>query len=163
MDACRRARESWAILHKIEMVVEYFVLGGEFDPFTKGKSALHFTAKALIQTVVIVGVKKAAALEVATQTLDFSIVKSHVSMPGEVKIRVTEKIFVQELHALFCDRHANARVVAKKTEEVGQRRGIAVPVAAAAVLQSRNSEHAAGRRFALSKNMRRPAQADQRK
>ncbi len=84
-------------------------------------------------------------------------------MPGEIEIGVAEKILVQELHALFCDCHANARVVAKETEEVGQRRGIAVPVAAAAVLQSRNSEHATGRGFALSKNMRRPAQANQRK
>jgi len=66
--------------------------------------------------------------------------KSDIAMPCHVDVRIGEKFLVHDLHAGLLSAGVNAGVLPDKAQQIGQRGGVAVPIAAALVLQPGNSE-----------------------
>jgi hypothetical protein len=84
--------------------------------------------------------EEAAGSEIILQGHDFFLGEIDVAVTGHVQVRMLEQVGIGDLDALVTRCSPDIRALADLREQVGQGRGIRIPVAAAAVLEPSDGE-----------------------
>src|SRR5207248_5153269 len=105
------------------------------------KHTLDLATEALVESIVVVDVQEAAALQVLSQARDLSIAEANVAVPGDVDERIIPKLLVHECDTRFRFIDLKRRTLANRREQVRQAGRVGIPVAAAVVLQTRDGEY----------------------
>ena len=104
------------------------------------KDARDLAAERLVHPVVVVGVQKAALLEVAPQGAELDVGEMHVPVAGHIDVRDVPQLRPGQRHHALAIGDRQRRPLAQRGQQVRQARGIGVPVAAAVVMQAADRE-----------------------
>ena len=100
------------------------------------EDARDLAPERLVHAVIVVGVQEPALLEPATQDAHLVVREAHVAMPRDVEVRDIPQLRTRERHHALPLGDGQRGALANRGEEVGERRGTRVPIAAAIVMQS---------------------------
>ena len=125
---------------QLEVTAEQVVVRGQLDELPRGEDLAHLPAEGLVHAVVVVGVQEAARLEVTPQAGGFLGRPGDVAVPRHVEVGMGEELAVEEAHARLGGGRGQPRVAPEEGQQVGQGRRVAVPVAAAVVLEPGDGE-----------------------
>src|SRR5690606_16530930 len=107
-----------------------------------------------IQAVVVIDVEKAARQQPAAQRGHFSLGKRDVAVSGDVQERKVPEFGICQCHHLFPCCGGDRRPFPDGGQQVGQRRRVGIPIAAAIVVQPANG----GRGHLCERHSRTPHQ-----
>jgi len=103
---------------------------------------LYLTAKCLVHSIIIVSVKKAAVLQVCSQSLHFKFRKSYVPVSRHEYEWIGEELIIRYFDKLVNRIDIDQRVLLNKPEQIDFLIWIVIPIAAASVLQALNLKRA---------------------
>ena len=98
-----------------------------------GEDSFHLWDDELAEAVVIVDVEEAATDEVAAEVLHFAVGEEDVAVACEVEEGVVEEVGAAELYGGVLWVEAHVECLVAESDEVGQRGGVGVPIAASTI------------------------------
>ena len=125
---------------QVEVAAEQVVVRGQLDELPRGEDLADLPAEGLVHAVVVVGVEEPARLEVAPEAGGFLRRPGDVAVPRHVEAGMGEELAVEDAHARLGGGRGQPRVAREESQQVGQGRRVAVPVAAAVVLEPGDGE-----------------------
>ena len=84
----------WQSTAKVEISVVKRMIERQFNPLLVGKNTLHFAPERFIQTVVIIGMQKAARVKMTTEIFNFTFTEADIAMARKIKIRVVKNFII---------------------------------------------------------------------
>ena len=114
------------------------MVGGYLDKRALRKQSLDLTSKRLIETVIVVNVQEAPALQVPAQAQELGFVEPDIPVARDVQVRVVGEIGVRKPHLRRPFRDSNGGPNGDLSQQVQEARGIRIPVAPSIVLQPRD-------------------------
>ena len=108
---------------------------GELDKLEFGKDLLHLGQDEFFKSVVVVNVQKASANQVVAKVFGFLCRKEDVAVAGDVEEGVAEDLAAADIDDGVLRLQAHVEVGIAEGDEVGQRGGVGVPVAATVVFE----------------------------
>ncbi len=127
----------------------------KLNQFLVRKDFFHLAAEGFVHAVIIIGIQKAAVQQIGTEALHLIVGEHDVPVTGKEEYRVRKEFVAGEFNELVPWIDIDVRMLGDEAEEVHFRRGVVVPVSAAAILESRNSKRALDARLCLCERCRR--------
>src|SRR6267142_55527 len=81
-----------------------------------------------------------ALLEIASQVADLHVREMHVAVPRHIEVRDVPQLRARQRHHSLTFGDWQGRPLTQRGQEVGQARGVRVPIAAAVVVQATYGE-----------------------
>ena len=123
---------------EVVFLMVYGVREGQFDKIQFGEDPFHLRDDELLEAVVVIDMQEPSADEVVAQVLRLLGGEDHVAVAGHVDEGVVEKFAAAHVHHGVVGREVHLCVGVAIGDEVGERGGIGIPIAPAAVFQQRN-------------------------
>ena len=122
---------------EVVFLVEDGVAGWQFDKFKFGEYQLHLREDVLFDAVVVVDVEESPAEQVVAEVLPFLAVERHVAVAGHVDEGVVEEFAAAHVDYGIVGGEVHVGVGIAEGDEVGERGGVGIPVAATAIFEQR--------------------------
>jgi hypothetical protein len=125
----------WQTPWEIELLVVHRMVEGKFDELKFRKYLLQLDTHKLVEAVVVVDMKEAAADQVLTKILCLLLVEDYVAMAGHIYIGVQEDILTSCFNYVFLGGQGGAKLLVAEPDQVRQGGLVGVPVASSAVFE----------------------------